>query len=526
MPRPSFKRPTFRGFLWLFFCLGFILSIVVLVPEDLALDAPSELPETERQTISRFVVPEPNQRVHSSPFARPFLFELAGNDKINSLRREQDAKRRYRDILANLKPNQTPRVEVRDDSGITTLTIGGKPFLTVLPEDCPEYYGRLSPEDKHLLEIEVAHTWREVLQEDLMLRSFQLQRGYLDLYNYLFVVLFFLFGLIHLSVDYLARKFFRHPAWSFKTFLWLGYLWLLAAMNPSFDDVANFLRQGALRPLTLFIGCSALVTVAIQLTNLVLLWYYRILDDLDSENSLRSRQRRLTIKQASAFAVRLFWLLVGVISYLYLLGADLGAFFAGAGLFGVAAGFLGRDILLDFFYGINVIAEDQYGVGDWIETDQELGEVVNFSLRATQIRKVDGSLMTIPNSDLRRVKNHSNEWSQVDYQVTVSYLTDTDLAIKALHEEAQTLMREFPDDILEEPTPLGVHELNLNGVVLRLQIKTAPLAQWRTRRELNRRLKLRFEREGIDFAATRHRVHLIGASDQTLEVSDSNESNR
>ena len=503
------KKLGVRGLLWWLSLLCFFVTLFFLVPDLDDMWQPLDL-EEKHEASSKFVITPPAEKHEMNPFARPFLFQLAGNDKVNSLERERNVKLRYRTILQQLKAGEVPKVEVRSDPSMTLLTIDEQPFLNVLPEDCPDYYGRLSEEDKRLLESEVAYLWRELIAEDLAWRVFQRQDAYQSLFNYIAASLFFLVVLIHLSIDLFSRRFLKHPAWSLKAVLWLSYFWIFTSMHPSIENVANFLSQGALRPLSMFIGVAVMVDVCQRFTVLFIHWYYRILGELNgNRDTLREKQRRLTVKQAAIFTIRALWATAGMAIYLYLLGVDLSSFFAGAGLIGVAIGVLARDILLDIFYGINIISEDQFGVGDWIESNQDSGEVVAFTLRATQIRKVDGSLMTVPNSDLRRVKNHSNEWSQVDYSVVVAYNTDTDAALQLMQQEAELLMAEFPEQILEAPKPLGVHQLDLDGVTLRMLIKTAPLAQWRIRRALNRRVKLRFEVEGIDFAAGRRRVHLI-----------------
>ena len=503
------KKIGLRGFLWCLSLVGF-LGILFLGTPDLENMWQPEEPEEHHEPSAKFVITPPEEKHEFNPFARPFLFKLTGNDKVSSLERERNVKLRYDSIIEKLNPREVPKVEVRSIPGMTLVTIDEQPFLNVLPQDCPEYYSRLSDEDKQLLEAEVAYLWKNLISEDLSRRVFQRQPAYRQLFSYLAASLFFLAAIIHLSIDIFSRRFLKHPAWSLKAVVWLSYFWLFATLNPTFENMATLLSQGALRPLSVFIGVAIFVDMCQRFTALIIHWYYRILEERnESRDSARTKQRRLTVQQAIIFTARILWATAGTAVYLSMLGVDLSSFFAGAGLIGVAIGVLARDILLDIFYGINIITEDQFGVGDWIESNQDSGEVVAFTLRATQIRKVDGSLMTVPNSDLRRVKNHSNEWSQVDYSVMVAYNTDTDAALQIMQEEAELLNSDFPDQILEPPRPLGVQQLDLDGVTLKMLIKTAPLAQWKIRRALNRRLKLRFEAEGIDFAAGRRRVHLV-----------------
>ena len=46
---------------------------------------------------------------------------------------------------------------------------------------------------------------------------------------------------------------------------------------------------------------------------------------------------------------------------------------------------------------------------------------------------------------------------------------------------------------------LGLEEISDAALVIRVRIKTHPQKRWEVRREFNRRVKERFEREGIEF---------------------------
>jgi small conductance mechanosensitive channel len=45
---------------------------------------------------------------------------------------------------------------------------------------------------------------------------------------------------------------------------------------------------------------------------------------------------------------------------------------------------------------------------------------------------------------------------------------------------------------------LGVDQFGDSGVVIKVRIKTVPAKQWQVGREMNRRIKKRFDREGIE----------------------------
>ena len=53
-------------------------------------------------------------------------------------------------------------------------------------------------------------------------------------------------------------------------------------------------------------------------------------------------------------------------------------------------------------------------------------------------------------------------------------------------------------DVLDEPEVWGVEALGANGIAIRLVVKTRPSEQFRVSRELRRRIKAAFDREGIE----------------------------
>ncbi len=124
-------------------------------------------------------------------------------------------------------------------------------------------------------------------------------------------------------------------------------------------------------------------------------------------------------------------LLIGVGSFvaLTIIGLDITPFLAGAGILGLALSFASQNLIKDALNGFFVILEDQYAVGDVITIGEVGGLVENLNLRITQLRDAEGRLITIPNSQINIVANHSNGWSRSDLRIPVAYQTDLDRAI-------------------------------------------------------------------------------------------------
>ncbi len=195
--------------------------------------------------------------------------------------------------------------------------------------------------------------------------------------------------------------------------------------------------------------------------------------------------------------------IIWVIAVLIALGEfdiDLAPLIAGAGVAGVALGFGAQTLVRDFLSGLFIVIEDQFGVGDTVDLQDVAGTVEEVSLRSSKIRDVGGVLWTVSNGEIVKAGNATKGWSRTKLDVSIAYGADLRRAMEIILDEAEQ-MRQDEDwraDILEPPEMWGVEQLAVDGVTLRLVVKTRPGRQYAVTRELQLRLKERLEQEGIE----------------------------
>ncbi|CUR56419.1 Small-conductance mechanosensitive channel [metagenome] len=184
------------------------------------------------------------------------------------------------------------------------------------------------------------------------------------------------------------------------------------------------------------------------------------------------------------------------------LGYDIAPLIASAGIIGVALGFGSQALVKDFLSGIFMIFEDQYGVGDVVDLGEASGTVEAVSLRVTRLRDVNGTVWYVRNGEILRVGNMSQNWARTVLDVTVGYTEDLVRVRRALEEVAHDLWvdEDFRGVIIEEPEVWGVESLGVDGIVVRVTLKTAPMEQWAVARTMRERVKARFESDGINLA--------------------------
>jgi len=216
-------------------------------------------------------------------------------------------------------------------------------------------------------------------------------------------------------------------------------------------------------------------------------------------SSVRSQQIRTL--SSVIYSIGLFVILfIAAMQILALLGVNMGPLLASAGVAGLAIGFGAQTLVKDFINGFFILAENQYDIGDTIKIAGVQGVVENMTLRRTVLRDADGTVHTVPSSDIQVVSNLTRDWTQVNLQVSVAYAVDSDKVIGLLTQVGDDLSHdpEFAKTIVAPPQVAGVDKVSGSAVDYLMIVKTTPGAQYAVRRELQRRIKSVFEKNGIE----------------------------
>jgi small conductance mechanosensitive channel len=118
-------------------------------------------------------------------------------------------------------------------------------------------------------------------------------------------------------------------------------------------------------------------------------------------------QRVDTIASALGSLVTIVVVIVALFAVIGAFGVNLAPLLAGAGLAGVILGFGAQNMLRDVIAGGFMVSEDQFGVGDEIDTGVVTGTVEALTLRVTRLRDDQGVVWHVPNGTIARVANLS-----------------------------------------------------------------------------------------------------------------------
>ncbi|MEW6444314.1 MAG: mechanosensitive ion channel family protein [bacterium] len=201
------------------------------------------------------------------------------------------------------------------------------------------------------------------------------------------------------------------------------------------------------------------------------------------------------------------------------MGFDIKPILAGAGIVGVAVGFGAQSLVKDVIGGLFLLMENRIRVGDVALINGTGGLVEQVNLRTTVLRDLSGTVHMFPNGSIQTLSNMTHEFSFYVFDVGVAYKEDTDRVIEILRELGEEMTQEeaYRSSILEPLEILGVDRFDNSAVVIKARIKTLPIKQWLVGREMNRRIKKRFDELGIEIPFP-HQSFYFGEASKPITV--------
>lgn len=213
-----------------------------------------------------------------------------------------------------------------------------------------------------------------------------------------------------------------------------------------------------------------------------------------------TEKRQKTLIRIFSGVLRIIVWLAAIMMILPEFGINVGPILAGAGILGVALGFGAQWMIRDFLAGLFIILENQYRVGDVVCFDKTCGLVEDINLRKTILRDLDGTVHHVPNGEIKKSSNLSKSFARINLNVSVAYKENLDKVIDVLNKVGKELSEDpkWKDDIKKAPQALGVDDFADSAIIIKVLGETKPLRQWDVSRELRKRIKVAFDKKGIE----------------------------
>lgn len=223
------------------------------------------------------------------------------------------------------------------------------------------------------------------------------------------------------------------------------------------------------------------------------------------------KKREDTIIRIASSALGVLLVLLATLMILSELGVAIAPLLAAAGVAGLAFGFGGQYLIRDLISGLFIIIENQYRIGDVVCFDGTCGLVENISMRMTTLRDMDGTVHHVPHGQINKVSNLSKDFSRVNINIGVSYTADLAHVERVVNAVGTDLATDpaWKDSITSAPKFLRVDDFADSAVVIKILGDTKPIQQWAVAGELRKRLKIAFDKEGIDIPFPQRTLHMV-----------------
>lgn len=225
----------------------------------------------------------------------------------------------------------------------------------------------------------------------------------------------------------------------------------------------------------------------------------KLLAEMTMGNQERFAQRTTTLGQVISSLITVTIVSIGALTIMAILDVPLAPLLTSAGVGGIALAFGAQTLVKDFLSGMFMLIEDQYGVGDLIDTGDIKGTVEEVGLRVTRLRDLSGTIWYVRNGEILRLGNQSQGWSTAIIDVPVAYDENPGKVIGVLETvtELAEKSEDLADVLLERPTVVGVNAVSATTMTVRMIGKTLPNQHWKVQRWLLERSLSALNKAGV-----------------------------
>ena len=242
------------------------------------------------------------------------------------------------------------------------------------------------------------------------------------------------------------------------------------------------------------------------------------LNSLESSKDEAQTQRVNTLFRILKNFVSIAILIVVIMLILSELGIEIGPLIAAAGVVGLAVGFGSQTLVKDIITGLFIILEGQITIGDIVEVAGHSGRVEAITIRTVRLRDVNGHLHVIPFSEVTTVKNITQDQDYHSFELGVSYNEDVDNVIEIIEKIGLELQKDkdFKTKINGEIEVFGLDKFEDSAIIIKGRIPTVHKQQWLVRREFNRRIKIAFDKSGIEIPFHQTKISYLDTKKKNL----------
>jgi small-conductance mechanosensitive channel len=281
------------------------------------------------------------------------------------------------------------------------------------------------------------------------------------------------------------------------------------------DKVWNWLTDGDMWMSVLVIGIR--IVIIVLLTQLIVKVVYKLIDRsmVHQENSkLRMNPRRfVTVSGLLKNVIQVTGNFVMILIVLAEFNFELAPLLAGAGVLGLAIGFGAQSLVKDVITGFFIILEDQFAVGDVIQTGTFKGTVEVIGLRTTRIVSRTGEVYILPNGGIATVTNFSLSNALAIVDIPIKNESNLEDMIKLIQRATKDI-NENSKEMIGVPDVLGIQSFSVTEYTIRIVADCLPNTRDEVERQIQMGVKRALDEADLQLALEEQSASLGGGEEQ------------
>lgn len=218
------------------------------------------------------------------------------------------------------------------------------------------------------------------------------------------------------------------------------------------------------------------------------------------------QQRANTIRIVILNIIKYSIMVIVLLAILANFGINVRSIVAGLGITTAILGLAFQDLAKDLIAGITIITENQFEVGDTIEYDGFMGEVIFLGLKTTRIKDYRGAVKIIANHKLDTIINYSLNNYLAIIDLGISYDEDPEKVTKALEEIRQELNGKVPN-ATGDIEIWGLDEFDDSNMKYRVAVETKSMEHYSAQRFLRSEFKKKLDERNIKVSCQQIEVY-------------------
>ncbi len=203
------------------------------------------------------------------------------------------------------------------------------------------------------------------------------------------------------------------------------------------------------------------------------------------KNNYEKKKRR-TVTNLFQNIIKYFILILALLVILSIYGVNVGAMIASLGIAATIIGLALQDTFKDIINGISIITENYFIVGDTVKYNTFTGEVIEFGLKSTKIKNVNGEVLTVANRNILEIINVSQKEQAVVINIPVAYEHSIDTVEQIINEQILPQIKKLENVNEESVKYLGVNELAATHIKYLLLFSCKRETHWQAKRDANK----------------------------------------